>query len=105
MLGIGANDADDAFAVDHFALVTHFFDACSNFHLLHHFLYFLQLSDNATAGQVIRGQFYLDPVTGKQAYKVFLRRPSGVRQNLSLVVEFQPVQQTGELFQHACVGH
>jgi hypothetical protein len=33
MFRVGADDAHNAFAVDHFALVTHFFDGRSHFHL------------------------------------------------------------------------
>ena len=63
MLGIFADNAQNAFSLDHLAINADRLNRCSNFHI---FLASLSIPiENSTSGEVIGRELYQNPITGQ----------------------------------------
>ena len=63
---VGANDTDNAFATNNFAIFAKLFNRCANFHILNR----LSFDDDTTLGQVVRRHFQLHRGPQSEADKV-----------------------------------
>src|SRR5437868_10547308 len=111
VLGINADHAHYALAVDDLALIANLLDRCSYFHETS-FQPSKKLTserrgsfisiNNAPTVQVVRRELYRDFIAGQNANEVLAHLSRDMRQNLVLVFQFHFEHGIGQRFNHRC---